>query len=201
MKKKVIVLCIAVLVISTFVLYGCNRTTDLTAEQIESLCEQLAEVDDSYVELVPTKAAAAIHVYGVERNGDIGYVYCYTSDGTYVKVKNKAYMISGGNGPEILSVEFDDDDVLLLERMGSVSSLETLKNFPLKFRLKNWFYVADTSSGYCKLTLEEAEKIEEAWNVEVELEYCIDIFEDGTYEVWNWVDDGPVTIETGKIEK
>ena len=200
MKKKVIVIYIAILIVSTFALYGCNSKTDLTDEQIESLCEQLSEVDDSFEDLVPTKAAAAIHVYGVEREGDVGYVYCYASDGTYVKVNNKAYMISGGNGPEILSVEFEDDEVLLRDMLGSVSSLETLEKFPLKFRLLDWFYTAYTKEGYCKLILEEAEKIEEVWNVEVELEYVIDIYEDGTYKVWDWVDDGPVTIEKGKID-
>lgn len=192
---------IVILIISMITLCGCNSKTDLTDEQIESLCEQLAEVDDSYADLVPTKAAAAIHVYGVERDGDSGYVYCYASDGTYVKVNNKAYHISGGNGPEILSVKFTDDDILLLDRLGSVSSLETLEEYPLRYRLMDWFYVEYRSDGFCKLNLEEAEKIEEVWNVEVKLEYCIDIFEDGTYEVWDFPEDEKVTIETGKIEK
>ena len=192
---------IAFLIISTLALCGCNSTTDLTDEQIESLCEQLAEVDDYYAHLVPTKAAAALNVYGVERDGDIGYVYCYASDGTYVKVNNKAYLISGGNGPEILSIKFVDDEVILLDRKGSVSSLETLDKFPLKFRLTDWFYVAENSNGDCKLSLDEAEKIEEAWNVEVELKYCIDIYEDGSYEVWDFPDSEKITIETGKIEK
>ena len=190
---------IAILIISIFVLCGCNSKTDLTDEQIESLCEQLAEVDDYYADLVPTKAAA-IHVYGVERDEDVGYVYCYTSDGTYVKVNNKAYRISGGSGPEILLIKFEGNEILLQDMLGSVSSLETLEEYPLKYRLKDWVYVAEASSGYCKLTLEEAEKIEEAWNVEVELKYCIDIFEDGSYEVWDFPNSEKITIETGKID-
>ena len=116
-------------------------------------------------------------------------------------MNSKAYQISGGHGPEILTIQFEDDEVTFLDREASVSSLDTLEKFPLKYRLKDRLYDEYTSDGICKLNLEEAEKIEEAWDMEVELDYCIDIFEDGTYEVWNWVEDGPVTIETGKIEK
>ena len=192
---------ILILLMCIFSLCSCGKKVILTDVQIESLCEQLAEVDDYYAELVPTKAAASIHVYGVERDGDMGNVYCYESDGTYVMVNNKAYQISGGNGPEILSIKFEDDEVLLLDRLGSVSTLETLEKFPLKYRLMDWFYVADTSDGYCKLSLDEAEKIEEVWNVKAMLEYTIDIDEDGTYKVWDWVEDGPVTIEKGEIKK
>lgn len=197
-KKRSI---IGISLMSIALLCSCNKNGTLTKQQIESLCEQLAEVDDSYADFVPTKSAAAIHIYGVERDGDIGNVYCYASDGTYVKVNNKAYLISGGNGPEILTIQFDGDEVLLLDRKGSVSTLETLEKYPLKFRLMDWFYVADTSDGYCKLSLNEAKMIEDSWNVEVELEYVIDIYEDGTYEVWDWEEDGPVTIEKGEIKK
>jgi len=187
------------LVIGMITLCSCRKSVTLSDEQMESLCEQFAETDSYYEELVPTKAVAAIKVYGVERVGDIGYVYCYVSDGTYVKVNNKAYNVSGGNGPEILKIQLDGEDVVLLDRDGSVSSLVTLEKYPLKYRLMDRVYEPYSSSGYCKLQLEEAKKIEDFWNVEVELEYCIDISEDGTYEVWDFPYDEKITIETGKI--
>lgn len=207
MKKTVFILC------AVLVLCGCSNfkesqleKVELSDEQIESLCEQYAEEDDVYADLVPTKAMAVIEVFGVEKDGDIGYVYCFASDGTYVKVNNKAYDISGGIGPDILTIQFEGDDVLLLDRDDSVSSLDVLERFPKEYRRACEKYerddalLSDGDYQFYKIKKEEAKKIEAFWGVPVEMEYCIDIFEDGTYEVWDFPEDESVTIETGKIE-
>ena len=50
------------------------------------------------------------------------------------------------------------------------------------------------------MQLEEAEKIEKIWNVEVDLAYCIDIYPNGEYEVWDFPEDEKVIIESGRID-
>lgn len=192
---------IGLLVIEMFTLCSCGKSVDLSDEQIESLCEQFAEINDYYGGVVPSKAMAAIKVYGVERKGDIGYVYCYASEGTYIKVNGKAYDISGGNGPNVLKVQFKDDEIVMLDRDYSLSALETLDKFPLKYRLMDRAYEPYSSSGHCKLQLEEVKKIEDFWGIDVELEYCIDIHKDGTYEVWDFPYDEKIIIETGTIKE
>ena len=82
----------------------------LSEAQVNSLCEEFvkAECDDEIgLYDLPTESDASVKIYGVEREGEYGDIYGYVEYGTYVILKEKAYMMSGGMNSFKVKVKFE----------------------------------------------------------------------------------------------
>lgn len=172
-----------------------TRGEILTKAQRESLCEQIAQAEDvdEYEQYLPTKSAASIKLYGVDRRGNIGYVYGYMSAGIYVKFKGKAYNVSGGNGSFKIKIKYNGKQIKIVkvDYGDGVSESATLEEFPTRYYLMNSIYNSIANdSGFCQFEKKTDKKIEKKWGVKVETKYTMFLEDDGKYEIYNITNDG-----------
>ena len=67
----------------------------------------------------------AVEIFGVDANGEYKTVYGYVSEGEYLKHKDKAYEVSGGNWPFMVDVEIQGDVVKVVKEYGDGVSSES----------------------------------------------------------------------------
>ena len=199
-RKKTILVLIIILIgalIYLFAHVGTERSS-LNDKQIESLCVAFAEepgTDEGGDSEVTNQAA--VEIFGVDANGEYKTVYGYVSEGEYLKHKDKAYEVSGGNWPFMVDVEIQGDVVKVVKEYGDgVSSESTYEEMPPRYRFK----ASNYDSGRCyKLQKTADKKAEEALGVAVERKYTLSI-EGEHFKIYDMDTEGNVEImEEGNV--
>ena len=128
-------------------------------------------------------------------------IFGYVSEGQYVKHKNKAYDISGGNYEFMADVTVNGNNVEIVKTYGDgVSSESTYEEMPFRYRFKISNYDPYDSNGYCKVAKEADKKAKKILGVPVETKYTLSIDGD-KYEIYDIDTEGNVdTIETGEVD-
>ena len=176
---------------------GTERSS-LNDKQIKSLCVAFAEepgTDEGGDPEVTNQTA--VEIFGVDANGEYKTVYGYVSEGEYLKHKDKAYEVSGGNWPFMVDVEIQGDVVKVVKEYGDgVSSESTYEEMPPRYRFK----ASNYDSGRCyKLQKTADKKAEEALGVAVERKYTLSI-EGEHFKIYDIDTEGNVEImEEGNV--
>lgn len=198
----VLLICIAVAVaVYLFTPIGTGRIS-LSDRQVESLCSAFAGYSESEEgENIETTCQAAVKIFGVAANGELRTIYGYVSQGEYLKHKDKAYEVSGGNWAFMVDVEIQGDDVKIVREYGDgVSSETTYDEMPFRYRFQISNYDAFDASGYCKLGKIADKKAKKELGVPVETKYTLSIDGD-SFEIYDMDAEGNVdVIEKGKVK-
>lgn len=146
----------------------------LNERQVESLCSAFAGKPDSEYDGQDVTCQAAVKIFGTKTKGNLKTIYGYVSEGQYLKYRDKAYNISGGNFEFMADVSIHGEDVTIVKTYGDgVSSESTYEEMPFRYRFKLSHYEAFDSSGYCKLAKEADKKAEKVLGVPVETKYTL----------------------------
>lgn len=205
MSSKKIILAIIICVVAGAILYlftpiGTGNHS-LNERQIESLCTAIAGEPESEFDSLDATCQAAVKIFGVKNNGDFKTIFGYVSEGQYVKHKDKAYDVSGGNYEFMADVTVNGDNVEIVKTYGDgVSSESTYEEMPFRYRFKISNYDAYDSNGYCKVAKEADKKAEKILGVPVETKYTLSIDGD-KYEIYDIDTEGNMDIiETGNAD-
>lgn len=146
----------------------------LNERQTESLCSAFAGEPESEYDGQDVTCQAAVKIFGVTDRGSLKTIYGYVSGGEYLKYRNKAYNISGGNYEFMVDVSIHGDDVKIIKTYGDgVSSESTYEEMPFRYRFQLSHYDAYDSSGYCKIAKEADRKAENVLGVPIETKYTL----------------------------
>lgn len=203
MKDKIGIIAVVLIVLLVLLIVTPLGTgqKNLNDAQRESLCEAFTSSEElEYEEILPSANIAAVKIFGVDRNGDNAYVYGYVSYGEYVKFKGSLYDMSGGNYPFKVKIKYSGDDVAIVKEYGDgVTDEATIKEYPLRYKIKYLLYKPYDNSGYCKVKKQADKKAEEVLGAPIDTQYTL-MIDGNKYEIYNYNGDMEI-IEKGTLQK
>ena len=188
-----------------------DSAAELSPDQIDSLMWQISDQQEDllYKEYMPDMWFANAEIFGVDRDGDNGTAYVELCTDEFVVLKDKAYIVSGSQGPAIIKFEYTDEEPKLTEVIWSADGEEQeawlKENFPADYLKKAKKYNAYGSDGKSFLVAENEEAAEKEMGVPVETENLLSInLDEGTYEIFKTIESGEgedYKFDTETIEK
>lgn len=188
----------------------------LSKNQIKSLELQLAqretEEDLCCPEYLPDKYFVSLKIFGADRTGDAGFVYAYMYSSEYVKFKDIAIPMSGGNFSLKIKVSYTGDDKIHLEETFMPEDGELMED-SMKELFPSWAYlkyktaVLYTSSGHSVLEKDNYRQVYDCWGVEVDDDYQLEVLSNGKYQLTKIDNDGSSgefeyhVAEEGQLQK
>ena len=137
----------------------------------------------------------SLKIFGADRSGDAGFVYAYMYSSEYVKFKDIAIPMSGGNFSLKIKVSYTGDDKIHLEETFMPEDGELMED-SMKELFPSWTYlkyktaVLYTSSGHSVLEKDNYRQVYDCWGVEVDDDYQLEVLSNGKYQLTKIDNDG-----------